>query len=104
MSKRPSFESFKNKALQDKEVKAAYDLLKSEFMLLEKFIKARKKSRYSQLELAERLDLHQPAIARLEKGGYITTSVGKLAKIADAMGYVFKFSLKPKSKSIKLKQ
>ena len=49
MSKRPSFESFKNKVLQDKEVKAAYDLLKSEFMLLEKFIKARKKSRCSQL-------------------------------------------------------
>lgn len=45
MSKRPTFEAFKKRALQDKEVKAAYDLLEPEFALLEKLIKAKKKAR-----------------------------------------------------------
>lgn len=44
MSKRPSFAAFKKRVLQNKDVKAAYDLLESEFALLEKFIKARKKT------------------------------------------------------------
>jgi len=47
MSKRPSFEEYKKRAMQNKELKAAYDLLEPEFTLLEKFIKARKKARCS---------------------------------------------------------
>lgn len=98
MSKRPNFDEFKKKALQDKEVKAEYDLLETEFALLEKFIKARKKARYSQLELAKKLKLQQPSIARLEKGGYSSTSVAKLSRIADALGYSMKISLAPKKR------
>jgi Helix-turn-helix. len=96
MSKRPSFEAFKKRALENEEVKAAYDLLEPEFAVLDKFIRARKKARCSQSELAERLDLQQPAIARLEKGGYVATSISKLAKVADALGYSMKVSLSPK--------
>ena len=96
MNKRPTFAAFKKRALQDEDVKAAYDLLEAEFALLEKFIKARKKARYSQTELAQRLDLQQPAIARLERGGYMNTSIGKLSKVADALGYSIKVSLSPK--------
>lgn len=95
-NKRPSFAAFKKKALQDKDVKTAYDLLEPEFALLDELIKARKKARCSQSELAQRLNLQQPAIARLEKGGYTTTSVGKLAQVADALGYSMKISLSPK--------
>lgn len=98
MSKRPSFEAFKERALQDKEVKAAYDLLEAEFAILEKFIRARKKASYSQQDLAERLKMKQSAIARLEKGGYTTTTIGRLAKVADALGYSMKVSLSPKKK------
>ncbi len=96
MSKRPTFDEFKKRMLKDKEIKAEYDLLEEEFALLEKFIKARKKARYSQLELAKKLKLQQPSIARLEKGGYSTTTVGKLARVADALGYKIKISLSPK--------
>lgn len=96
MSKRPSFDEFKKRVLQNEEAKAAYDLLEPEFALLRQFIKARKKAHCSQVELAKRLHLQQPAIARLEKGGYTTTSVGKLAKVADALGYSLKVSLTPK--------
>lgn len=42
MTKRPTFEQFKKEALQNKEVKAAYDMLEEEFSLLEKSIKIRK--------------------------------------------------------------
>ncbi len=99
-NKRPSFAAYKKRALENKELKTAYDLLEPEFALLEKFIKARKKARYSQSELAKRLHLQQPAIARLEKGGYTTTSVGKLAQVADALGYSMKISLSPKKTSV----
>lgn len=96
MSKRPTLADFKKEVLKDPKFKAVYDLLEPEFALLDKFIKARKKARCSQLELAERLDLQQPAIARLERGGYTTTSVGKLAQVADALGYKLKVTLSPK--------
>lgn len=40
--KRPTFKQFKKDALQDKEVKAEYDLLETEFSLIEKTIKLTK--------------------------------------------------------------
>lgn len=97
MKKRPSYEEFKKRVLQDPEAKAAYDLLEPEFALLRQFIKARKKAHCSQVELAKRLNLQQPTIARLERGGYTTTTVGKLAKVADALGYSLKISLSKKT-------
>lgn len=100
MSKRPNYDDFKKRILQDPEAKAAYDLLTPEFDVIRQFIKARKKSHCSQVELAARLDLQQPAIARLERGGYNTTTVGKLAKVADALGYTLKVTLSPKKSTI----
>ena len=96
MNKRPTLKDFKKEALQDKQSQAEYDSLATEFMLLEKFIKARKKARYSQLDLANKLNVQQPSIARLESGGYVTTSIAKLAKVADALGCSIKISLTPK--------
>jgi DNA-binding XRE family transcriptional regulator len=96
MNKRPNFETFKKTAMKDEAFKAEYELLGPEFELIQKFIKARRKAHYSQQELAQKLKLQQPAIARLEKGGYATTSVAKLSKVADALGYSIKISLTPK--------
>ena len=102
MSKRPSFKSFKKLALQDQDFKKEYELLQPEFEILHQFITARKKARISQLKLAQRLEMQQPAVARLEMGGYTTTSISKLAKVADALGYSFKVALEPKNKSKKI--
>jgi DNA-binding XRE family transcriptional regulator len=99
MVKRPDLKAFKKKALQDKKFKAEYETLRPEFELICKFIKARKNAHYSQEELAKRLNLQQPAVARLEKGGYSTTSVAKLSKVANALGYSIKISLEPKKRS-----
>ncbi len=43
MSKRPSFEEFKKRAMQDKKFRAEYELLRPEFEILQKSIKARNK-------------------------------------------------------------
>ena len=40
--------------------------------------------------------MQQPAIARLEQGGYATTTVNTLSRIANALGYKLKISLLPK--------
>ncbi|KKP24877.1 MAG: hypothetical protein SZ59_C0001G0195 [candidate division TM6 bacterium GW2011_GWF2_28_16] len=101
MAKRPNFESFKKELNKNELFVAEYERLRPEFELIREFIKARIKSKYSQQALAKKLKLQQPAIARLEQGGYASTSFSKLSKFADAMGYEFKFSLEPKKISKK---
>lgn len=100
MKKRPTFEAFKKIAQKSKKFRAEYEALRPEFELIKKFIEARKKAHISQLELARRLSLQQPAIARLEKGGYSKTSVVKLSKFAQAMGYSLKISLVSKKRLV----
>jgi len=96
MNKRPSFKEFKENALQNAEFKAEYEALSSEFELIRQFIKARQKAHMSQSDLAKKLKLQQPAIARLEGGGYAKTSIAKLSQIADGLGYSLKISLHAK--------
>ena len=88
------FKSFKKEALKDEKCKAEYEALSSEFEILEQFILARKKAKISQVELAKRLKSQQPAVARLENGGYANTSIASLNKVANALGYSLHFSLK----------
>jgi DNA-binding XRE family transcriptional regulator len=77
-----------------------FEELRPEFEVIDKFIRARKKARISQEELADRLKAQQPSIARLEKGGYANTSITHLGKVAHAMGYNLHISLRAK-KAIK---
>lgn len=98
MTKRPSFKSFKDEALKDEEFNEKYEAMGPEFELLEQFIKARKKAHLSQQELAQRLKVQQPSVARLEKGGYSSTSIATLSRVADAMGYSLKISLQAKKR------
>ena len=93
-----SFEEFKKEALKNEDFKAEYYAQQPEFELLESFIQARKKAKISQTELAKRLKSQQPAIARLERGGYTNTSIANLNKVADALGYSLHISLKAKKK------
>lgn len=99
MNKDLSFKKFKEEALKDPVVKAEYEALGPEFELIEKFIKARHKAHLSQVDLARKLKLQQPAIARLERGGYASTSVNKLSRVANALGYNLKISLQAKKRS-----
>lgn len=100
MNKRPTFKAFKKTALKSKKFRVEYEALRPEFELIKQFIEARKNAHLSQMALAKRLHLQQPAIARLEKGGYSRTSVTKLSKLAKAMGYSLRISLVPKKRVV----
>lgn len=99
MKKKSDFESFKNTAFRDKAFKVEYESLRPEFELMSEFIKARKKAKLSQVQLAKKLHVQQPAIARLERGGYSKASIDRLAKYAKAIGYSLKISLVRKKAS-----
>lgn len=76
--------------------KKAWDDLDTEFELIESMIKARKKRRISQSELAEKIGLKQSAIARLESGGYDNATIKTLSKIANALNTRLVIKLQPK--------
>lgn len=98
MTNKLSFKAFKDNALKDENFKVEYEALTKELEIISKFIKARKKANLSQQDLAKKLKTKQPSIARLEQGGYSSTSVAKLSKVADALGYNLKVSLQAKKK------
>jgi DNA-binding XRE family transcriptional regulator len=93
-----TFEEFQKEAFKDPEFVEEYEALRPEFEVLEQFIRARKKARLTQKELARRLKAQQPSVARLERGGYANTSISQLGKIANEMGYSLRISLTAKKK------
>jgi len=99
MDKRPNFKSFKEEVLKNALVRAEYEALRPEFELMMEFIKARKSAKLSQEALAKKLKLQQSSIARLESGGYTTTSISKLSKVANVLGYSLKVSLCAKKRT-----
>ena len=81
---------------------AAWRGLDEEFDILEGVIKAREKAGLTQEELARRIGTKQPALSRLERGGFSRATVETLRKIADALDarLVVKFEpKKPRSRA-----
>ena len=79
----------KIKALSNPKVKAAYDEMIPEFVLLRQMLKARQKAGLSQAEVAERMGTKAPAITRLESSlgnGKHSPSLATLQKYANAVG------------------
>lgn len=63
-----SIQSLKDKAFTNSTVKAEYDLLESEFALIDTLLSMRKKSGLTQEEIANRMGTQKGNISRLEKG------------------------------------
>lgn len=101
MAKKPTFKEFLKESLQDPEFKEAYDALAPEFELIAELIQARKRARMSQADVARKIKVHQPSIARLERGGR-SPSVARIAQYADAVGK--RVTLKSKKSSRKPKK
>lgn len=78
-----SFKTFKKEALRNKKVRAAYDALEPEFVLIESLIATRIKSGLTQNALARKIKTKQSAISRLE-GGDANPTIKFLEKIAHA--------------------
>lgn len=97
--KRPTHESFKNKALRDLDVKKAYDELEEEFLLIAELIRARKIAGKSQKEVAKVMHTSPSAVSRLEAGfGKIrhSPSLDTLRRYANAVGCSLSIKLMPR--------
>jgi DNA-binding XRE family transcriptional regulator len=80
--------------LQDPAVRAAYDALEGEFVLIRQLIDLRIKRGLSQRDLAQRAGMQQPSIARLETGQ--TASLRTLRRVADALDADVRVTLVPR--------
>jgi len=85
-----------NEKMKDPHFRKAWHDLDAEFDLLETIIKARGESGITQEELAQRIGTKQPALSRLERGGFQKANLETLRKIADALNYTLTIKLHPK--------
>jgi ribosome-binding protein aMBF1 (putative translation factor) len=79
--------------------KKAWHDLDAEFELLESIIEARENAGLTQEELARRIGTKQPALSRLERGGFQKANIETLRKIAEALGGRLVVKIEPKAAS-----
>lgn len=82
-------EELKQKALENKNVKAEYEKLDVEFQLLNEMLTARKEAGLNQSQVAELMGTKQASITRLESAlsaGNHSPSLATLKKYASAVG------------------
>jgi ribosome-binding protein aMBF1 (putative translation factor) len=82
--------------MKDSQFQAAWVGLDEEFDMLEGVIRAREKAGLTQEELAKRIGTKQPALSRLERGGFSRATVETLRKIADALDARLVVKIEPK--------
>ncbi len=96
-------EEFKKEILSDPDVKAEYDALDQEFVIIDEFLKARHRAGLTQEEVAQRMGTKKPAIARLEAGGgkkRHSPSIDTLRRYADAVDHKLVIKMVPKRRDI----
>jgi len=81
-----NFNKFKQKALENLEVRKEYDALQEEFSLIDQLITMRTKAGLTQEDLAKKLRTSKSNISRLERGRG-NPSWGTLSKYAAACGF-----------------
>jgi DNA-binding XRE family transcriptional regulator len=95
-----SHDELKHKILSDSDVKAIYDDLEGEYMLLEGCLKARSDAMMTQEDVAIRMGTKAPAVSRIESGGgknRHSPSLATLRKYANAVGCKLEIRLVPKA-------
>jgi DNA-binding XRE family transcriptional regulator len=98
-------EQLVKRMLKDPAVKAEYDAQAEEFGLLDELLRARQRAGLTQAEVAARMGIKTPAVARLEavqKGQRNSPSVDTLRKYAKAVGCVLKSDCGPPKASRKI--
>lgn len=84
--------------MKSPEFKKAWKKLDPEFELIESMLKARERSGLTQTELAEKIGTKQPALSRLERGGFEKATIETLKRIAEALDAELVVKLQPKKK------
>ena len=87
------FEYHEQMMAADPGYKAAYEALEPEFAITRALIQARSEAGISQAEVAERLGVTQPAVARMESGKNI--SIRSLSRYATAVGNPIRLVINP---------
>lgn len=80
-----TFKKHLDEQMKDPAFKKVWHDLDAEIELLDSMIKAREKAGITQEELAKKIGTKQPALSRLECGGFKKATVETLKKIADAL-------------------
>lgn len=93
-AKTVSWNSIRSKVLSDPEVKAEYDALEDEFTLAKLIIELRESVGLTQREFADRLNIKQSQLARIESGRQ-TPKLATLVKLASGAGYKVEVNLVP---------
>lgn len=98
MAKRPTFESFKKKALKDPAVKAEYHALAPAYAMKRDMIAMRKEKGLTQEDMANLLGTRKSNISRLESvNSDISPRVATVEQYARALGYRMKVEFEPES-------
>lgn len=84
--------------LQDEKLKKEYDAIQPELDVIRAIVDARTSRNLTQKELAERTDINQADISKLENGTR-NPSVNLLKRLADGMGMALKIEFVPKQKA-----
>lgn len=79
-----SFDSVFKKMMEDKEFKEEYEALTPEFELKKQLIKARIDNKITQSQIAKKMNIAQPNLARFEKS--LDAKLGMILKYAKALG------------------
>ena len=90
---RSVFEYHEQQMRDNPEYKAAYDALEQEFAIANALIQARSEAGMTQKDVAEKLGVSQPAVARMESGKNI--SIKAIARYAKAVGRPINMSILP---------
>ncbi len=100
MSKRPTIEGFRNKALKNPQVKAEYESLSSAFDMKRQMIALRKKAGVTQEQMAKMLGTAKSNISRLESvSSEISPRLATVEDYARVLGYSIKVEFKPDQKA-----
>lgn len=91
-----SWRSVRESVLADPEVRAEYDALEDEFNVARTVIALRSESGLTQRDLAERVGIKQPQLARIEAGRQIP-KLETLALLAEGAGYTVEVNFIPKT-------
>jgi predicted transcriptional regulator len=80
-----SYDDFRNKLLENPEVKAEYEAMQPEYDIIQALIDARKQQGLTQKDLSHITGITQADISRIENGTR-NPSLAMLKRLADGMG------------------
>lgn len=89
-----NYKDYKNKALQNPDVKAEYDALQPDYDIIQAMVSARVGQNITQKELSARTGITQADISRIENGTR-NPSLSMVKKLAQGLGMQLKLEFIP---------